>query len=97
MQAEGFDAKQLELLGNVIAQRRGRAIDLLQTLDNEKTGKASRGSFHKAVLMLGLQTPKSATDQIFNRWDRNQCGELDIDELHQRLDLTAEIDVVGKE
>ena len=44
-----------------------------------------RQEFHKAMPMLGFDAPKKDVDALFDSWDRDGGGSLELKELQRAL------------
>ena len=62
-----------------------RVIDLFREWDTDGNGEISRSEFHKAIVKLGFDAPKSDIDELFTAWDPDGSGTLDFKELRKIL------------
>ena len=60
-----------------------RVIDLFREWDEDESGTVSKKEFRKAMPMLGLQVSKRDIDALFDSWDPDGSGQLELGELNK--------------
>ena len=65
-----------------------RVIDLFRQWDEDNDGTISKAEFRKAMPLLGLDVPKKEIDRLFDSWDLDRSGSLELTELNRRLRRT---------
>ena len=60
--------------------------------DDDNSGAVSRDEFAKALPMLGLEASVEQINAIFDEWDPDKSGKLEIGELNSLLRRRVELD-----
>ena len=60
--------------------------------DDDNSGSVARDEFAKALPMLGLEASVEQINAIFDEWDRDKSGTLEIRELNSLLRRRVELD-----
>ena len=83
---EGPDAKPIqEQLRNAITEQAVRVIELFREWDENGDGQVSKKEFRKAMPLLGLEVPTVEVDKLFDAWDPDKSGSLELSELNKIL------------
>ena len=53
-------------------------IDLFKEWDEDSDGTVSKAEFRKAMPILGLAVPRREVDELFDSWDLDGSGALDL-------------------
>ena len=51
------------------------------SIDVEATGNIPRSSFADALANLGVELPESQTNELFDKYDEDKGGSIDLDEF----------------
>ena len=78
-------------IGNSLTQTPHRIETRLTAGDTDGDGEVSRAEFHRAMPELGFDAPKEAVDALFDEWDRDGGGSLDLKELQKVLRATPAV------
>ena len=72
-----------------------RVVDLFKEWDANGDGTVSKAEFQRALPMLGLNAPRDEVGKLFDSWDPDRSGSLEIAELTKILKRggTGEADV----
>ena len=62
-----------------------RVIDLFLEWDADRNGQVSKTEFRKAMPLLGLEAPLEEIDKLFDSWDPDGSGFLELKELNTLL------------
>eukprot|EP00966_Prymnesium_polylepis_P135405 3130038-Prymnesium_polylepis.1 len=74
-----------EQLRKALSQNAVRVIDLFREWDENGDGQVSKAEFRRAMPMLGLDAPKIAVDGLFDSFDPDGSGTIDMKELQRML------------
>ena len=84
----GLTAFAMALSANAV-----RVVDLFREWDADGNGVVTKAEFRKAMPLLGLKdVPKKDIDAVFDSFDPDGSGELEMKELEKLLKRRAEID-----
>ena len=64
--------------------------------DEDGNGTVSKAEFRKAMPLLGLDVPKKDIDALFDSWDPDGSGKLEMKEVEKRLRRGSEIQLDAK-
>ena len=74
-----------EQLRETLAQHAVRVIDLFREWDKDGDGTVSKREFRKAMPLLGLDVPRAEVDALFDSWDPDRSGSVELAELSRML------------
>ena len=80
-----------EQLRDVLTANAVRVIDLFREWDEDQDGTVSKKEFRRAMPLLGLEVPRAEVDALFDSWDPDGSGSLEIPELNKVLRRGAEV------
>ena len=60
-------------------------IDLFREWDDDESGNVSKKEFRRGMEMMGLDVAKEAVDELFDSWDPDGSGVLELNELQKQL------------
>tara|TARA_B110001452_G_scaffold265054_1_gene269095 strand:- start:1206 stop:2252 length:1047 start_codon:yes stop_codon:yes gene_type:complete len=69
-----------------------RVIDLFLEWDADRNGLVSKAEFRKAMPLLGLEVPLEEIDALFDSWDPDGSGHLELKELNTLLRVKVQLD-----
>ena len=62
-----------------------RVSELFREWDDDQTGKLSREEFTRGLRELGFEAGDEAIHEVFDTWDRNGSGVLELREVEKQL------------
>ena len=72
-------------LSDAMAAKHLRVIDIFREWDDDNNGLVSKAEFRKAMPMLGLDVTLKKLDTLFDSWDKDGSGVIELKELNQLL------------
>ena len=83
-----------EQIRDYLSTKAVRVIDLFRQIDDDETGSISKKEFRKAMPALGLNVSKAQLDELFDMWDADKSGMIQIKEMEKllRRGSTIELD-----
>ena len=66
---------------------------LFRDWDDDKSGTVSKEEFRRALPVLGLSVEREDADALFDTFDADGSGELDLDELSKHLRAGAGVEI----
>ena len=88
---QGFDVDEnseksvAEQLCDALSRAAVRVVDLFREWDDDGSGRISRAEFHKACGEMRFHAPAEDIDMLFDGWDPNGSGYLELKELQRLL------------
>ena len=82
---EASDKSVAEQLRDALTKAAVRVIDLFREWDDDGSGRISRAEFHKACGEMRFHAPAEDIDTLFDTWDPNASGYLELSELRKLL------------
>ena len=74
-----------EQIGDALSKNAVRVIDLFRDWDRNMDGTISKKEFRVGVERMGFDVPRAAVHSLFDSWDPDGSGLLDLTELHRVL------------
>ena len=74
-----------EQLRAVLVAKAVRVVDLFRSFDDDESGCVSRKEFHIGMKQLGLDFPRAAMDVLYDEWDPDGSGHLELKEVSRQL------------
>ena len=74
-----------EQIGDALSKNAVRVIDLFRDWDRNMDGTISKKEFRVGVERMGFDVPRAALHSLFDSWDPDGSGLLDLTELHRVL------------
>ena len=78
-------------MSDILIENAVRVIDLFKERDENGAGTVSKKEFRRAMPLLGLEVPRAEVDALFDSWDPDGSGSLEIPELNKVLRRGAEV------
>ena len=64
--------------------------------DTDNNGRVTRAEFHKAMPLLGLEVSEKDIDELFDTWDPDKSGVLELNELNKQLRRGADVKLASE-
>ena len=82
---EESDRSVAEQLREALSKNALRVIDLFHQWDENHDGAVSKKEFRRAMPMIGFDVPRAEVDALFDSWDRDGSGTIELGELTKFL------------
>lgn len=69
-----------------------KVLDLFLEWDADHSGEVTKGEFRNEMSKLGLETHQTEVDALFDSWDPDRSGSLELKELERVLRRTTMLD-----
>jgi len=88
---QGFDIDEdshvsaTEQLRDALAKHAVRVVDLFHEWDDDESGTVSRAEFRQGMEEMKFHAPQSELDALFDEWDANGSGHIELVEMQKLL------------
>jgi Ca2+-binding EF-hand superfamily protein len=83
---ESADAPPIpQQIANALRANAAKVLDFFRELDTSNDGVVSRAEFKRAMARLQLETSTTELDELFDVWDVNSNGTIELEELKKIL------------
>ena len=86
---ESSDKSVAQQLRDILSKNGVRVVDLFREWDEDGNGSVSKKEFRKAMPLLGMDLPTKAIDELFDQYDPDKSGVMEMNELQRMLRKTT--------